>query len=124
MRLPNGFGTIYQLSNAEHRRRPWVAKVTKDGKQKPLGYFRTYQEALAFLVDYNKRPEMFGSEITFEQVYNSFRNEHWPSIAIMSQFLIVSDISFPPPRKTSSYNRHRRTKPCFHRETLREQDKT
>ena len=78
MKLPNGFGTVYKLTGA--RRRPWVVKKFIDGRQRPLGYFENYIDAISFLVDYNKRPEMFGSEITFEQVYNSFRNEHWPRI--------------------------------------------
>lgn len=78
MRLPNGFGTIFKLSG--NRRRPWIVKYTIDGKQKPIGYFATYPEALTFLVNYNKQPSFFGTTITFAEVYQLFRNEHFPKI--------------------------------------------
>jgi len=79
MKLPNNFGTVYQLSGI--RRRPFVVKKTIDGKQKAIGYFASYQEALTFLVHYNKAPNYYGSKISFEQVFSSFRDEHWPVLS-------------------------------------------
>ena len=79
MKLPNNFGTVYQLSGI--RRRPFVVKKTIDGKQKAIGYFPSYQEALTFLVHYNKSPNYYGPKISFEQVFNSFRDEHWPVLS-------------------------------------------
>ena len=37
MRKPNGYGSIKKLSG--NRRRPFVFVITKDGKQKAMGYF-------------------------------------------------------------------------------------
>ena len=81
MRLPNGYGTIYKLSG--NRRRPWVVKKTIDGRQKPLGYFPTREEAFAFLVSVNRiTPER---EITFSSVYRSWSLRHFESISPSSR---------------------------------------
>lgn len=81
MRLPNGYGTIYKLSG--NRRRPWVVKKTIDGRQKPLGYFPTREEAFAFLVSVNRiTPER---EITFSSVYRSWSLHHFESISPSSR---------------------------------------
>lgn len=42
MRKPNGYGSIKKMSG--NRRRPFVFVVTKDGKQKPMGYFAPKQK--------------------------------------------------------------------------------
>ena len=81
MRLPNGYGTIYKLSG--NRRRPWVVKKTIDGRQKPLGYFPTREEAFAFLVSVNRiTPER---EVTFSSVYRSWSLHHFESISPSSR---------------------------------------
>ena len=79
MRLPNSYGSVYKLSGT--RRKPWVAKVTVGWEineitmkyrqvQKYLGYFRTRQEALACLAEYNEHPyDMDKFNITLDQVY-------------------------------------------------------
>ena len=54
MRLPNGFGSVSKLQG--HRRRPWVAKKTIEGRQKALGYFETHDAALTFLLQINHEP--------------------------------------------------------------------
>lgn len=67
MKLPNGYGTVYKLTG--NRRRPWVVKKTIDGRQKPLGYFTTREEAFSFLVSVNRMtPER---EVTFSAVYHT-----------------------------------------------------
>lgn len=52
MKLPNGFGTVYKMQG--NRRRPYVAKKTIQGKQKAIGYFETFEDAMACLVAYTR----------------------------------------------------------------------
>lgn len=81
MKLPNGYGTVYRLTG--NRRRPWVVKKTIDGRQKPLGYFTTREEAFAFLVSVNRMtPER---EVTFSSVYHSWSLRHFESISPSSR---------------------------------------
>lgn len=80
LKLPNGFGSISYYG--EHRRRPYVAKKYIDGKQKPIGYYATYEDALAYLIAYNKNPSLFNpSEITFGEIFKLWSAEHFPKIA-------------------------------------------
>ena len=80
LKLPNGFGSISYYG--DHRRRPYVVKKYIDGKQKPIGYFATYEDALAYLVAYNKNPSLFNpSEITFSEIFKLWSAEHFPKIA-------------------------------------------
>lgn len=80
LKLPNGFGSISYYG--EHRRKPYVVKKYIQGKQKPIGYFATYADALAYLVAYNKNPSLFNtSDITFSDLYKLWSAEHYPKIA-------------------------------------------
>lgn len=80
LKLPNGFGSISYYG--EHRRRPYVAKKYIDGRQKPIGYYATYEDALAYLIAYNKNPSLFNpSEITFSEIFKLWSAEHFPKIA-------------------------------------------
>lgn len=80
LKLPNGFGSISYYG--EHRRRPYVAKKYIDGKQKPIGYYTTYEDALAYLIAYNKNPSLFNpSEITFSEIFKLWSAEHFLKIA-------------------------------------------
>lgn len=81
MRLPNGFGTIYKLQG--HRRRPFVVKKTIAGKQKPLGYFSTHDEALTFLLKYNHEPT--GLTATFADIYGQWKPTKWPTLSASSR---------------------------------------
>lgn len=65
MRLPNGYGSIYKMSG--NRRNPWRVRITvgwafdeilMKHRQvvKDLGYYRTRQEAMKALADYNNDP--------------------------------------------------------------------
>ena len=77
LKLPNGFGSISYYG--DHRRRPYVVKKYIDGKQKQIGYFATYEDALAYLVAYNKNPSLFNpSEITFSEIFKLWSAEHFP----------------------------------------------
>ena len=81
LKLPNGFGSISYYCD-KRRRKPYVAKKYIAGKQKPVGYFESYEAALAYLVAYNRDPSLFNaSEITFAEVYRLWAAEHYPKIA-------------------------------------------
>ena len=60
MKLPNGYGSVVNLG--KRRRKPYAARITvgwsEDGKQKKkyLGYYKTRQEAMKALADYNENP--------------------------------------------------------------------
>lgn len=63
-RLPKGYGSVYKLSGS--RRRPFTARIqtghnTESGRPeyKYLGYYKTSQEALQALIEYNKSPYDF-----------------------------------------------------------------
>lgn len=79
MKLPNGFGSITCYGG--NRRRPWIVKKTSQGKQKIIGQFATQEEALAYLVEYNKNPNLFSpSLITFAEVYQLMAAERYPKL--------------------------------------------
>lgn len=76
MKLPNGFGSIACYSG--NRRRPYIVRKYIDGRQKIIGQYATYEDALAFLVDYNKNPSLFApATITFAEVYRLMAAERW-----------------------------------------------
>lgn len=80
MKLPNGFGTIVKYTD-KPRRRPYVVKKTIDGRQRIVGRFETHADALAFLVDYNKQPAIYGNAITFSEIYSLMARERYPKLA-------------------------------------------
>ena len=79
MKLPNGFGTVYKMQG--NRRRPYVAKKTIQGKQKAIGYFETFEDAMACLVAYNRAPALLSpSRTTFSEVYALWKDKHFPQL--------------------------------------------
>lgn len=79
MKLPNGFGTVYRMQG--NRRRPYVAKKTIQGKQKAIGYFETFEDAMACLVAYNRDPALLSpSRTTFSEVYALWKAKHFPQL--------------------------------------------
>ena len=77
MKLPNGYGAIMKLSG--RRRKPYAVRITvgwtEDGKQirKYLGYYKTRQEAIKALADYNENPfDLATREITFAELYEKW----------------------------------------------------
>lgn len=77
MKLPNGYGTVTKLSG--RRRKPYAARITtgwtEDGKQikKYLGYYKTRQEAMKALADYNQNPfDLAAHEVTFAELYEKW----------------------------------------------------
>lgn len=69
LKNPNGYGTVTKLSG--NRRKPWIVKEGKSGKQKPIGYTATKEEGLILLAQYNNDPwDIKTDKITLEELYN------------------------------------------------------
>lgn len=84
LRLPNGFGRITKISN-KNLRKPYRAMVTvgtdENGRPigrilKPEGYFKTYNEAYQALMDYRKNPFDIDSDVTLDEIYHKWFDEH------------------------------------------------
>jgi site-specific recombinase XerD len=82
MKFPNGFGNITKLSGS--RRRPFAVRKTFHGHQKYLAYFSSLSNALAYLVDINKAPNILGSDITFGDAYHFEMAERRKRISIVT----------------------------------------
>jgi len=79
VRLANGSGSCHKMS--DRRRKPWRARVTAEiefdegtkqyhQKYKILGYYKTRNEALKALMDYNANPfDLNALEVTLDQCY-------------------------------------------------------
>ena len=86
MKLPNGYGSVVKLKGK--RRKPYQVKITKgftdEGKQifMYLGYFEKREDALKALSEYNSNPYDITKEtITFTEVYNKWKKEHFPKVS-------------------------------------------
>ena len=81
MRLPNGFGQISEIKN-RNLRNPFRAMVTtgvnpNTGRPickplKPNAYFKTYNEAYAALVEYNKNPYELDEYLSVQELYDKW----------------------------------------------------
>ena len=89
MRLPNGFGQISELKG-RNLRNPFRAMVTvgKDefGKPicktlKPKGYFPTYNEAYAALVEYNRNPYDLVDSMIVSELYERWSGRHFKTLS-------------------------------------------
>lgn len=84
-RLPNGFGQITKIKNA-NLRNPYRASITV-GKTpsgqpikkllKPKAYFPTYNDAYAALVEYNKNPYDLEDDIRVGELYERWSEEYF-----------------------------------------------
>lgn len=91
MKNPNGYGSVYKLSGK--RRKPFSARVTigweinentgkVKQKYKPIGYYKSRQEAMIALAEYNKDPyDIDTKQITFQEVFNMWKKEKYPKMA-------------------------------------------
>ena len=79
-RLPNGFGQISLIRN-KNLRNPYRAMVTvgkdSNGKPickplKPVTYFKTYNDAYAALMEYNKNPYELDASTTLGEIYEKW----------------------------------------------------
>ena len=86
MRLPNGYGSIFQMKDRP-RRNPWRVRVTtgwnENGKQqyKIIGNYPTRTEAMKALVDYHENPYSIEQNITFAELYNKWSADKFDSIS-------------------------------------------
>lgn len=92
-RLPNGFGQITEIKNSKLRK-TFRASITvgKDAEGrcvkrilKPEGYFKTYNEAYAALVEYNRNPYDLNLDITLSELYEKWSSEHLRDVAESSR---------------------------------------
>ncbi len=88
MRLPNGFGRIYEIKG-KNLRNPFRAMVTVGHDEfgrpigrplKPKAYFPTYNEAYAALVEYNKNPYDLSPSITVAELYSKWSKEYFKTL--------------------------------------------
>ena len=84
-RLPNGFGQITEIKG-KSLRKPFRAMVTvgktAEGKPicrllKPESYFETYNDAYTALLEYNRNPYDFDSNLTMKQLYDQWSVQHF-----------------------------------------------
>lgn len=88
MRLPNGFGQISEIKG-RNLRNPFRAMVTvgKDSSGRPIcktlkpkGYFSTYNEAYAALMEYNKNPYDLDDSILVGELYQQWSERHFKTL--------------------------------------------
>lgn len=75
LKRANGTGTVYKLSG--RRRRPWVASKNRV----VLGYYETKKEALEALERLTGRNVDERYNMTFEEVYDRWSQEHYPELS-------------------------------------------
>lgn len=84
-RLPNGFGRITEITNA-NLSKPYRAMITtgKDQFGRPigkiLGYFQTYNNAYEALVEYNRNPYDLSTDITISQLYDKWTDVYFEDV--------------------------------------------
>ena len=79
MKLPNGYGTVKELQG--NRRRPFMACEGVTGKQAPLGYAATKEEALNILARFHDSPwDIDTAKITLQQLYTRWLERRAPRI--------------------------------------------
>lgn len=83
-KLPNGFGQISEIKG-KNLRKPFRAMVTVGTKAngrplvkplKPEAYFKTYNEAYQALMDYNRNPYDFLTDMTMDELFNRWFEEY------------------------------------------------
>ena len=92
MKLPNGYGSISKMSGK--RRNPFRVRITvgwvlEEGravqKFKTVGYYKTRQEALDALAEYNKSPyDLDTRAMTFEDVYRVWSENYFSTLKSIS----------------------------------------
>lgn len=88
MRLPNGFGQISEIKG-RNLRNPFRVMVTvgknENGKPickllKPQAFFKTYNDAYAALIEYNKNPYDLESDLTVLQLYERWTEQYYKTL--------------------------------------------
>jgi len=116
LKLPNGYGSVIKLGGK--RRKPYAARITtswtNDGKQekKYLGYFKTRQEAMKALADYNENPfDLASRKITFADLYERWCKVKYKDepvragyVSAYKKFAPIHDMPFHEIRKRHIQN--------------------
>lgn len=89
-RLPNGFGQISKL-NDPNLRNPYRAMVTvgktPEGRPickilKPNGYFASYNDAYAALLEYNKNPYDLSADMTMAELFDQWYEPYAQNLSV------------------------------------------
>lgn len=89
MKNPNKYGTVTKLSG--NRRRPYIVKEGVSGKQKPIGYAATREEALMLLAEYNGTPwNIEKGKVTFAELFNAFEKERFEKLGASTKKALKS----------------------------------
>lgn len=89
MKNPNRYGTVTKLSGT--RRRPWIAREGKSGRQKIIGYAATREEAMILLANYNQNPwNIEGDKITFKELFDLWRKKRAPKLGEANRRQLIS----------------------------------
>ncbi|MDR1510064.1 MAG: tyrosine-type recombinase/integrase [Synergistaceae bacterium] len=89
MRNPNGYGSVVKLSGS--RRRPYCARKTKERDERGypvylvIGYFRTREEGLMALAEYNRDPyDIDLAKITMRELFDRWSARDFPKMSASS----------------------------------------
>lgn len=101
-RLPNGFGSIINRTT-QNLRNPYYARIcvgrNTEGKillkpLKPQASFKTYNEAYAALLEYNRNPYDLDDDITLMQLYEKWTDTYFKTLQDNSARTIISAWAF------------------------------
>lgn len=102
LKNPNGYGSVYKLSNSSHRRNKWGVRKTagweinpETGKRKQIyiniGYYPTRDLAMQALANYNENPyDIKTDSITFAEVYEKWSDGYFPTLSNPSSIRTVT----------------------------------
>lgn len=80
MKLPNKYGTVSKLSG--NRRRPYMVREGKTGKQKIITYTATREEGLGILAQYNGDAyEKLPKSMTCQALFDKFMDKRRPKLS-------------------------------------------
>ena len=103
MRLPNGFGSVHKLPG--NRRNPYRVRITigwklvsgdcKVQEYKTIGYYKTKEEGLIALSNFNESPyKLELKDITFEELYKLWSAEHYAKIVPSTKRMWVAAYNY------------------------------
>lgn len=93
-RNPNGYGNITKLKG--NRSRPYIIRMTVydefgRGKQKPIGYAETEEQARIMLAEYNSSPwSIERDKITMAELYRRWKDEKAPKLGKSNQSILYA----------------------------------
>lgn len=102
MRLPNGFGQISEIKG-RRLRKPFRAMVTVGKSEtgrpivrplKPESFFKTYNDAYAALIEYNKNPYDLDDSMTVGELYKKWTEDYFSKIKSTSTRTITSSWAY------------------------------